>query len=174
MTAAVGMMVAAAMTTTTAEARHHHSDRARRFRGGGHETPPAQDVLRQHGIRYVVNAPDGTFTSNCPSCRGQNNFVEIHDDAVGWHCRDCGESMIVRLRTHGGSKPDDDPPPDSPPAMQVIRDRVEDGQRPSAFWNVMLVLKRRGFTVNNIIALLETHRNGIAKKYRGRLRGEVE
>jgi len=59
--------------------------------------------------------------------------------------------------------------------MQVIRDGVEDDKlRASAFWNVLTVLKRRGLTVDRIIELLEAHPDGIAKKYRGRLRDEVE
>jgi hypothetical protein len=58
--------------------------------------------------------------------------------------------------------------------MYVICAGVEDNKlRSSAFWNVMIVLKRRGFTVDGIIALLEKYPDGIAKKYYGRLRDEV-
>jgi RecA-family ATPase len=62
--------------------------------------PPAYEVLRRHGIRFVANAPDGNFTSNCPEpgCGGQNNFVHYDDDEVGWHCRDCGKGRIVHLK----------------------------------------------------------------------------
>jgi RecA-family ATPase len=70
----------------------------------------------------------------------------------------------------GGSKSDGGIPADT---MQVIRDAVAQGQH-IAFWNVMLVLKRRGFSVDRIIALLEKYPDGLAKKYRGRLRDEVE
>jgi hypothetical protein len=57
---------------------------------------PAYEVLRQHGIRFVTNSPDGTFTSNC-KCGGNNNFVCYDDESVGWHCHDCGDSKIVPL-----------------------------------------------------------------------------
>src|SRR5262249_4311859 len=60
---------------------------------------PAFDVLQKHGIRPVTNSPDGTFPSNCPSCGKLNsNFVQYDDDAVGWHCHDCGKGKIVQLR----------------------------------------------------------------------------
>src|SRR5262249_45013085 len=61
---------------------------------------PAYEVLRQHGIRFVANSPDGTFKSNCPNpkCGKQNNFVHYDDECVGWHCHDCGDSKIVPLR----------------------------------------------------------------------------
>jgi AAA domain/RepB DNA-primase from phage plasmid len=62
-------------------------------------------------------------------------------------------------------------PPDT---MQAIREGVEKNARSDVFWNVMLVLKGQGFTIDSITALLEQHPNGIALKYRGRLRKQVE
>jgi hypothetical protein len=59
--------------------------------------------------------------------------------------------------------------------MQVIRDGVgKDNDRSHIFWNVMLALKRIGWTVDGITELLERHPDGIARKYYGRLRQEVE
>jgi hypothetical protein len=58
--------------------------------------------------------------------------------------------------------------------MRVIRDGVEGADRSLAFWNVIKVLKRDGYTIAGIIALLERYPNGIAGKYRGRLHREVE
>jgi predicted transcriptional regulator len=58
--------------------------------------------------------------------------------------------------------------------MQIIRDGVPKGEQSDAFWNVVLVLKRDGWTVDGIIALFEKYPDGIGKKYRGRLRREVE
>jgi DNA-binding transcriptional MerR regulator len=62
--------------------------------------------------------------------------------------------------------------------MRVIRD----GPKPSsskrdrslAFFNVMIALKRLGFTVEGIVELLERYPEGVAKKYEGRLQQEVE
>src|SRR5262249_27965884 len=95
--------------------------------------------------------------------------------------------VYARVRTPDGSEsfvPKDElfpkgviPDEGSIPAdtMQVIRDGVEeDKQRRRAFWNVMMALKRRGFTVDGIIALLEKYPDGIAKRHCGRLRDEIE
>jgi AAA domain len=59
--------------------------------------------------------------------------------------------------------------------MRVIRDGVPSGaDRSHAFWNVLVVLKADGWTVDGIVALLDRYPNGIAAKYRGRLQREVE
>jgi len=175
------------------------------------DLPPAYEVLRKHGIRFVVNAANGEFMTNCPNpkCGGQNNFVHHDDDEVGWHCHDCSESRIVRLRpgparaagaaagdgqggaaeascnseqkeaavsgagAEGGTN---DAPPDIPAdTMEVIRNGVADDElRSGAFWNVLVVLKGLGFSRADADELLAAHPDGIAKKYRGRLRYEVE
>jgi hypothetical protein len=70
----------------------------------------------------------------------------------------------------GGGSERKDIPADT---MRVIRDGVANG-RSNAFFNVVLVLKRRGFEVTDVIDLLEQHPEGIAKKYEGRLQQEVE
>jgi hypothetical protein len=48
------------------------------------------------------------------------------------------------------------------------------GKRGTRFWNVMIVLKSLGYTINGIVALFEKYPDGIAAKYRGRLRHQVE
>jgi hypothetical protein len=62
--------------------------------------------------------------------------------------------------------------------LRVIRDgptaTASNRDRSRTFWNVMMVLKRLGFTVEGIVNLLERYPDGIAKKYEGRLRKEVE
>src|SRR5262249_1243071 len=62
--------------------------------------------------------------------------------------------------------------------MRVIRDGPKPGgskrDRSLAFFNVMIALKRLGFTVEGILELLERYSEGIAKKYEGRLQQEVE
>src|SRR5262249_44895248 len=59
--------------------------------------------------------------------------------------------------------------------LAVIRNGPHQGDdRSYVFWNVMLVLKSLGFTIDGITALLEQYPNGIAVKYRGRLRKQVE
>jgi len=71
----------------------------------------------------------------------------------------------------GGGGEREDIPADT---MRVIRDGVGEGQRSTAFFNVVLALKRLGFDVESVIDLLEQHPDGIARKYEGRLRQEVE
>src|SRR5262249_16310434 len=58
--------------------------------------------------------------------------------------------------------------------MQVVRNGAPKGQQSDAFWSVVLVLKRSGWSIDAIVALLEKYPDGIASKYRGRLRQEVE
>src|SRR5262249_58047269 len=68
------------------------------------------------------------------------------------------------------------PPEANAPAdtMRVIRDgpraSASSRDRSQTFWNVMLALKRVGFTVDGNVNLLERYPDGIAKKYEGRLR----
>src|SRR5262245_32112390 len=57
--------------------------------------------------------------------------------------------------------------------MDVIINGVAD-EHARVLWNVVMVLKRRAFAVDDIVALLKKYPDGIAKKYRGRLRDEIE
>ena len=58
--------------------------------------------------------------------------------------------------------------------LRVIREGVEDPDRSDVFFNVVRTLKEDGWTVDGIAALLERYPRGIARKYRGRIRREVE
>jgi hypothetical protein len=59
--------------------------------------------------------------------------------------------------------------------MRFIRDGVgAERDRSYVFWNVVIALKRLGWTVDGITNLFEQYPDGIAKKYEGRLRQEVE
>jgi hypothetical protein len=59
--------------------------------------------------------------------------------------------------------------------MAVIRDGTRQGDdRSHVFWNVIVALKRAHWSIDGIAGLLEQYPDGIAKKYRGRLRQEVE
>jgi len=73
----------------------------------------------------------------------------------------------------GGSS---DAPPDIPPdTWDVICNGVADDKlRSSAFWNVLIVLKRLDFSPADAVELLQAHPDGIAKRYRGRLCYEIE
>src|SRR6516165_134713 len=76
--------------------------------------------------------------------------------------------------TPGGSASEADIPADT---MRVIRDGPTKGNakdRSLAFFNVMIVLKGLGFTVERIIELLERYPEGVAKKYEGRLGYETK
>jgi predicted transcriptional regulator len=58
--------------------------------------------------------------------------------------------------------------------LAVIRSGPRQGDdRSHVFWNVMVVLKRAHWSIDGIAELLE-YPDGIARKYRGRLRQEVE
>jgi hypothetical protein len=59
--------------------------------------------------------------------------------------------------------------------LAVIRDGPRQGDdRSHVFWNVIVALKRADWSVDGIAGLLEQYPDGIARKYRGRLRQEVE
>src|SRR5262249_29897555 len=61
------------------------------------------------------------------------------------------------------------------PADHLKEIQAQDpGKRGTRFWNIMIVLKERGFTIDGIVALFERYPDGIAAKYRGRLRHQVE
>jgi hypothetical protein len=65
--------------------------------------PPVYEIFRKRGMRFVANAHDGKFTTNCPKCGRQNtNFVELDDDGEGFRCHcegeGCGFSGFERLR----------------------------------------------------------------------------
>lgn len=86
---------------------------------------------------------------------------------------------LIERQTNGGEQAstagamDEAGIPDE--TMGVIRDGVgADTDRSRVFFNVMIALKRAGWSVDGIVALLEKYPNGIAQKYRGRLRQEVE
>jgi hypothetical protein len=57
--------------------------------------------------------------------------------------------------------------------LAALNDPSKDGLH-QRFWNVMMVLKSRGYTVDGILALFVKYPNGIAARYRGRLRHEIE
>jgi AAA domain-containing protein/IclR-like helix-turn-helix domain-containing protein len=59
--------------------------------------------------------------------------------------------------------------------MRAIREGVGTGaDRSHTFWNVIRTLKEDGWSIDGITALLDRYPSGIAAKYRGRLRREVE
>ena len=73
----------------------------------------------------------------------------------------------------GGAQPDESAIPAD--TLKVLRDGVaDDKDRSLAFWNVLKALKALSFAVDVTFALLEKYPNGIARKYIGRLRQEVE
>jgi len=76
--------------------------------------------------------------------------------------------------TQGNGQAAGDPARIPDETMRVIRDGAPKPERSDVFWNVMLALKDLGFTIDGITALLEQYPDGIAAKYRGRLRREVE
>jgi len=72
---------------------------------------------------------------------------------------------------NGGYAGEDGIPSD---LLKVIRDGVEEGRRSDEFFRAVAELKELGWTIDGITALFEKHPNGIAAKYAGRIRVEVE
>jgi hypothetical protein len=62
-----------------------------------------------------------------------------------------------------------------PETMQFIRNGgVPRDQQAQAFWNVCSALHHAGITCDTVVAILEKHPKGIAARYRGGLRAQVE
>ena len=57
--------------------------------------------------------------------------------------------------------------------MNLIRSGDDDAQS-NVFWDVVVMLKRTGFTEDAAVALLTKYPNGVVKRHPGRLRPEVE
>src|SRR5262249_1962183 len=59
---------------------------------------------------------------------------------------------------------------------RIPADTLQEIQNPRSkkLWNVMMVLKDKGFTINSSIALIKKYPTAMAAKYRGRLQNEVE
>src|SRR5262249_36671221 len=92
-----------------------------------------------------------------------------------------GSGVSVAGGNGGAAAPANSPTPteaDIPSdTMRVIRDGPTKGNakdRSLAFWNVVIVLKGLGFTLERVIELLERYPEGVAKKYEGRLGYETK
>jgi hypothetical protein len=80
-------------------------------------------------------------------------------------------------KTHAGSRAANEPDgeatlPDE--LLELIRHGAESNDRSAVFHNVIAQLKKRRWSVDATVALLERYPNGIAQKYAGRLREEVQ
>jgi hypothetical protein len=69
------------------------------------------------------------------------------------------------------SEPDESSIPDE--TLEAIKS-TEKGDRGNILWNVVQTLREDGWTVDGIITLLKRYPNGLARKFKGRLRREVE
>jgi hypothetical protein len=101
------------------------------------------------------------------------------DPEVLWTLRRFAKAFPRARKPNGGGGPASGPAADEEgiPAdtLAVIRQGVgEKDDRSSAFYNVVRVLKARGFTLDGISALFARYPDGIAAKYRGRLQHEAE
>src|SRR5262249_5791932 len=68
------------------------------------------------------------------------------------------------------SEPDENSIPDE--TLEAIKS-TEKGDRGNILWNVVQTLREDGWTVDGIITLLKRYPNGLARKFKGRLRGEA-
>jgi RepB DNA-primase from phage plasmid len=83
------------------------------------------------------------------------------------------DNVADRDKTSGGANGDESELPAD--LLQLIQNGVAAGEdRSAAFHSVVAQLKRRHWSAEAIVDLLEKYPNGIAAKYSGRLREEVE
>jgi hypothetical protein len=61
-----------------------------------------------------------------------------------------------------------------PDLLKIIRDGVPEGKRSTTFHRVVAELKSLGWPIGSIVELFEKYPHGIASKFKGRIRKEVE
>jgi hypothetical protein len=84
--------------------------------------------------------------------------------------------LAERKKTNGGDTNGEHKEACNVPAelMKLVRDGVQEPHRSDQFYHTVAWLKELGWTVDGITTLLEQYPNGIAAKYSGRIRPEVE
>jgi hypothetical protein len=92
-----------------------------------------------------------------------------HDSAKPFNTGEAQEREKPEGAGSGAPPDESDIPADT---RKVIREGAGEGAQ--VLWNCTLVLHRLDFTIDDAVALFEKYPNGVAKKYRGRLRAEVE
>jgi hypothetical protein len=83
-----------------------------------------------------------------------------------------GEERKTNGNGGGGEYHDESDIP--PELLKLIRDGVEQGRRSHEFFRAVAELNALGWAIDEITALFEKYPNGIAAKYVGRIREEVE
>jgi hypothetical protein len=135
--------------------------------GGGIEI----EVYRNE-VRYITVT--GLERSNCAALPPIDDFLDrLTDEARRWkaerkgngHSGGNGDGSVFDFNTAAAQRPD---------FGEVIRDGKPEGQRSEAFQSTVMHLAAQGLDVDHIIEKLAEHPDGIGKKYRGRLREEVE
>jgi hypothetical protein len=136
--------------------------------GGDHDTGVITQPYRLAG---TVNYP-----SKAKRERGRTvaatRVVEF-DPEVLWTPERFEQEFPPASKPNGGGPADEDEAGIPADTLAIIRQWDKD-DRSSAFYNVVRVLKARGFTLDGIVALFARYPDGIAAKYRGRLQHEIE
>ena len=155
-------------------------ERIRKVTGTDHDTG---NVTQPYRVAGTIN-----FPSKKKQARGRvtvpTQLINLNAEAL-WTPEDIERAFPLPKQpdpsgNRGTAAPARDVDEASIPTdtMRVIRDgpsaSASSCDRSQTFWNVTVALKRVGFTVEGIVDLLERYPDGIAKKYEGRLRHEVE
>jgi hypothetical protein len=102
-------------------------------------------------------------------------WAEDGDELPLWTPERFEKEFPATAPTDPGGGNGHDPDESRIPADTLREIQAQDaGKRGTRFWNVMIVLKSLGFTIDGIVRLFEKYPDGIAAKYRGRLRHQVE
>src|SRR5262245_28439876 len=133
-------------------------------------------VTQPYRVAGTVNYPGKKKQRRGRTACSDTRIIEFDPEALA--TREQFEQAYPERTNGGGGGPhiaapnEADIPADT---MAVIRgDGPPIEKRGIAFWNVVLVLKELGFTADGVLAILERHPEGIAKKYRGRLARETK
>jgi hypothetical protein len=149
-------------------------EQLRKATGGDHDTGV---VTQPYRVAGTLNHPNKK-----KQARGRTEIVPTRvrgfDPETLWTPESFEQEFPpAPTPTNGGgngqptSEPDESSIPDE--TLEAIKS-TEKGGRGNILWNVVQTLREDGWTVDGIITLLRRYPNGLANKFKGRLRREVE
>ena len=139
------------------------------------DAPHAADIFVKHASTAITPDPPDKLREYFARCRKNPRGITV--GTLLQKARELGADFEKWKSNNQGVSGDDEQEQDRL-KLGIDADTWATLKNPNGgrreFWNVVMVLKQIGFTVDGIIALFERFPNGLAAKYCGRLRHEVK